>query len=321
MITQDQYETFRDNINALIQEYREKFSVPVITDSKEYEETYRKRLLGMSRELRSMIDHVSGIVLNEFGRPSLLDAKEKAFIILVKEIMKLSNRRMAYEMPLFGITEEISYKTVERLYSDPLVIMILNNIFIETLRKKEMGKCDAVGDGTGYSLTVTKHYRSMREKQGESVKRGQFVYSFALMDLSTRMYIGYAVSLRSEKDAYSRAIDMISKLRIDLASIRLDRYYSGQSILDDFSENTRIFIIPKKNSRIRGPRAWRDMILRFMNDPIAYLREYFKRNNSEAGFSSDKRSTGHMIFQKRKDRIETSGFCKGLLHNLMLVNG
>ena len=126
MITQDQYETFRDNINTLIQEYREKFSVPVITDSKEYEETYRKRLLGMSRELRSMIDHASSIAINEYGRPSLLDAKEKAFIILVKEIMKLSNRRMAYEMPLFGIGRIISYKTVERLYSDPLVIMILD---------------------------------------------------------------------------------------------------------------------------------------------------------------------------------------------------
>ena len=228
MITKDQYETFRDNINTLIQEYREKFSVPVITDSRKYEETYRKRLLGMSLELRSMIDHASSIAINEYGRPSLLDAKEKAFIILVKEIIKLSNRRMAYEMPLFGIGRIISYKTVERLYSDPLVIMILNNLFIETVRKKEMGKCDAAGDGTGYSLTVTKHYRSMREKHGESVKKGQFVYSFALMDLNTRMYIGYAVSMKSEKEAYRKAIDMISKLRIDLSSIRLDRLYSGE---------------------------------------------------------------------------------------------
>ena len=89
MITQDQYETFRDNINALIQNYREKFSVPVITDSKEYEATYRKKLLGMSREFRSMIDHVSDIVVNEFGQQSLLDAKEKAFITLVKEKMLL----------------------------------------------------------------------------------------------------------------------------------------------------------------------------------------------------------------------------------------
>ena len=137
MITQDQYETFRDNINALIQEYR-----------------------------------------------------EKVFIILTKEIMKLSNRRMVYELPLFGIDLPISYKTVERLYSDPLVIMMLNNLFVETLRKKDVGKCDAVGDGTGYSLTVAKHYRSIREKIGESVKKGPFVYSFALMDLNTRMYIG-----------------------------------------------------------------------------------------------------------------------------------
>jgi transposase len=37
-----------------------------------------------------------------FGMPSLLNAKEKAFIILTKEIMRLGNRRMAYEFPLFG---------------------------------------------------------------------------------------------------------------------------------------------------------------------------------------------------------------------------
>jgi transposase len=117
-----------------------------------------------------------------------------------------------------------------------------------------------------------------------------------------------------------KALEIIGGLRIDLESIRLDRCYSGQSILDYFSENTRIFIIPKKNSRIMGPWAWRHVILRFMNDPIPYLMEYFKRSNSEAGFSSDKRSTGHIIFQRRKDRIETSGFCSELLYNLMLVN-
>ena len=64
--------------------------------------------------------------------------------------MKLSNRRMTYELPLYGIDRVISYKTVERLYSDPLVIMIMNNVFIETLRKEEIGRCDAVGDCTGH---------------------------------------------------------------------------------------------------------------------------------------------------------------------------
>jgi transposase len=74
--------------------------------------------------------------VDEFGSPSLLDTNHKAFIILVKEIMKISNLRMAFELPLSGIERTISYKTVERLHSDPLVIMILNNLFNEFLRKK-----------------------------------------------------------------------------------------------------------------------------------------------------------------------------------------
>lgn len=321
MITRSQYEEFRDSIDALIREYRDKFSVPVITDWKAYERTYRIRMTGMSRELRGMIDHASGMVVDEFVRPSLPDAKEKVFILLTKEITRMSNRRMAYSLPVFGIEKIISYKTIERLYSDPLVIMILNNLFMETLSRKGISSCDAIGNGTVYSLTVTKHYRSLRQTKGESVKKGQFVYSFALMDLKTRMYVGYAISMKSEKDACLRALDMIRDMGIGLNSIRLDRYYSGQSILDDFGENTRIFIISKKNSRIRGRKGWRDMIRRFMDDPMEYLREYFRRSNSESGFSADKRATGHMISQKRNDRIETSGFCKGLLHNLMLLHG
>ncbi|OWP57127.1 MAG: hypothetical protein B2I17_02500 [Thermoplasmatales archaeon B_DKE] len=92
---------------------------------------------------------------------------------------------------------------------------------------------------------------------------------------------------------------MISELGIHLSSVRPDKYYSGQSILDDFSENTRIFTIPKRNSRIRGKKGWRDIIASFMNDPMEFLKEYFKRNNSESGFSSDKRTTGWRILQRR----------------------
>ncbi|MEM3192458.1 MAG: hypothetical protein QW292_10310 [Candidatus Parvarchaeota archaeon] len=61
---------------------------------------------------------------------------------------------------------------------------------------------------------------------------------------------------------------------MDLKSVRLDKYYSGQSILEDFNENTRIFIIPKSNSRISGKKVWRDIIRKFINDPMNYLREY-----------------------------------------------
>ena len=320
-ITQLDYEYFRDSIEELISRYREEFSIPVTTNWRDYEFFYRQRMKGMALEFRAMIDESSSFVVEEFGRPSLLEAREKVFIILVKEIFRLSNRKAAYLLPLLGISKDISYKTIERLYSDPLVLIILNNLFMNSLKRKGVASVDASGDGTGYSLTVTKHYRSLRERNGETVKEGKFVYSFALMDLETRMYVGYAVSVKSEKDAYHKALEMIGKMRIDLKSIRLDKYYSGQSILEDFNENTMIFLIPESNSRIRGRRNWREIIRRFMDDPMNYLREYFKRNASESGFSSDKRAMGGLIYQRRKDRKETSGFCKGLIHNLMLLHG
>ena len=205
-ITQLDYEYFRDSIEELMSRYREEFSIPVTTNWRDYEFFYRQRMKGMALEFRAMIDESSSFVVEEFGRPSLLEAREKVFIILVKEIFRLSNRKAAYLLPLLGISKDISYKTVERLYSDPLVLMILNNLFISLIRRKGISSADTSGDGTGYSLTVTKHYRSLRERNGELVKEGKFVYSFALMDLSTRMYVGYAVSVKSEMDAYHKAL-------------------------------------------------------------------------------------------------------------------
>ena len=267
-ITQRRYDDFKNSIDDLLSQYREMFSIPVVTDWKDYEFFYKERMKGMALELRAMIDESSSVFVDEFGRNPLLEAKEKVFVVLVKEIFRLSNRKAAYLLPLLGIGKEISYKTVERLYSDPLVIMILNNLFLNSLKRKGIASVDASGDGTGYSLTVTKHYRSLRERNGETVKEGKFVYSFALMDLETRMYVGYAVSVKSEMDAYRKALEMIGKMRIDLKTLRLDKYYSGQSILEDFNENTMIFLIPESNSRIRGRRNWREIIRRFMDDPI-----------------------------------------------------
>lgn len=186
--------------------------------------------------------------------------------------------------------------------------------YLPSICGRGISTVDASGDGTGYSPSMTSHHRSILEREGESVKEGGSVHSSALMDPSTRMYVGYAISPRSGKDAYHRAPDMIAEMRIDPRSARPDRYHSGRSILDDLGEGTGI-------SRIRGRKGWRGIVRRFMDDPIAYLEECFRRNNSEAGFSAGKRSLGGIMTGRRSDRIETSGFCKGLIHNLMLMNG
>ena len=68
-------------------------------------------------------------------------------------------------------------------------MMILSNLLVASVKRKGIDTAETSGDGTGYSLTVTKHYCSIRERGGDSFKEGSFIYSFALMYPSTRIYL------------------------------------------------------------------------------------------------------------------------------------
>lgn len=79
---------------------------------------------------------------------------------------------MASTLAVFSLLSgiDVSYKTVERLYSDPEVEMAIHNLHILVLKKKGVNDVDACGDGTGYSLTIRKHYASetgKKERQSE----------------------------------------------------------------------------------------------------------------------------------------------------------
>ena len=143
-------------------------------------------------------------------------------LILVKELTEKGNRKTANLMDLFSflVGIDLSYKSVERLYSDDKVILALHNLFILTLQKRGINKIDTCGDATGYSLTITKHYSSYaqklkdKSKSQEDLKKKSFVYKFALMDLSTKMYVCYGSSLKSEKEDFGKAIQILSKINL-----------------------------------------------------------------------------------------------------------
>ena len=64
-------------------------------------------------------------------------------------------------------------------------------------------------------------------QQTKKHKRKLFAYMFAIMDLKTRMYIAFGSSIKSEKDAFDRAMMMLSHIDVDIDTARLDRYYSN----------------------------------------------------------------------------------------------
>lgn len=181
-------------------------------------------------------------------------------------------------------------------------------------------------------MTVKKHYASeaqklkdrMKENFGEKRtekerKKKQFVYSFNLIDIKTRMYIGCGTSFKSEKEAYHRATEMIQKTGVKINSIRLDKYYSNQSDIDYCKNNfgdAKIYLIPKNNATIKGSQEWKSMLKRFIEDMKTYLKEYYHRNQSESGIAEDKKRIGQQLGQKREDRLDTANFLTLMWHNL-----
>jgi len=115
--------------------------------------------------------------------------------------------------------------------------------------------------------------------------------------------------MKSEKEAFINAMNLAGETGIKIKTIRLDKYYSNQSTARFFGKQTKLYIIPKKNSTIHGSPEWKQTLKHFVNETISYLHEYFKRNLSESAFSADKRLTNWKIWQKRDDRIRTALMC------------
>ena len=101
-----------------------------------------------------------------------------------------------------------------------------------------------------------------------------------------------------------------------LKSVRLDKYFSESSYVSLFDKDTEVYVIPKKDATLNGSQKWKDTMREFVTDTYQYLKEYYKRENSEAGFSADKKLFGWEIAQRREDRIDSALFCTDLWHNI-----
>lgn len=281
-----------------------------------WERKRAKKVIEKVRNLGPFISEAASMVsvAVSCGRPKLFGLVERTMIFLQVLFINNSNRYCEIALEFFQPfnSHRINYKYIERLYSDELVKIVLHNVFFRLLHLEGISGKFA-GDGTGYSLTVTMHYRTNPKKRTKDYK-----YVFRLIDLETGMYVGFGYSKKSEMDAFSQAMKMVKDSGITIDSITLDKYYSSRKVLKLFGKKTTAFLIPKKNMAKMGTQ-WVKILKRIAEDPIQYLKDYFQRNLSEAGFSADKRRSGGVIRQKREDRQEMAMFAIALLHNIFMV--
>jgi transposase len=312
---------------------------PKKRDWRTYERQFALRMKTAVNELDPLIRQaVSAIhMVHGPGHPHALTLEQRVKLLLIKQLAGESNRMFANMLALYSMLSgiDVSYKTVERLYSEEEVQLAVHNLHVLILGRKNVDGSDATGDGTGYSLTVKKNYESHAQKlkdlakenppgdgkEGKTEntsgkhKRSLFAYSFALMDIGTRMYIAFGSSMKSEKEAFDRAMTLLSSLDIELSSICLDRYYSSPSYADRFGD-ARVYIIPKSNATLNGSLKWKHTMRDFVENTMPYLEQYHRRSNSESCFSADKKMLGWNIAQRREDRIDHALFCTGIWHNL-----
>lgn len=248
------------------------------------------------------------------GRPKEVDLVQRTMLFLFARVMDKSNRDVEELLelfaPLFGV--KVNYKYIERLYSDEEVKLVLHNLLILLLQSENVSG-DLSGDGTGYSLAITNHYRTSPKKEGKLYR-----YVFRFIDLKSGMYVGLGYSNTSEMEAFHKAMAMVKNLGITVDSISLDRYYSSRKVIRVFGLKTAIYLIPKKNLTNIG-FDWSRIIRNILANPRVFLKRYFKRNLSESGFSADKRRFGWLIRQRREDRREMATFAIGVLHNVFTV--
>ncbi|MBI5036075.1 ISNCY family transposase [Candidatus Micrarchaeota archaeon] len=335
-------------LDDIIEEYKAN-SVEKKRDWRTYELQLAERIRFAMRQLDPLIDEAIGkitIVRGESrGRKPELSVKQKTSLLLLKHLFGKSNREMSLMLVVFSLLSDIdvSYKTVERLYSDPEVLMVLHNMHVLMMKKRNVTNPDCTGDGTGYSLSITTHYATEAQKlkdkakenepqapvsientgdvkdasEKEAKKRKRSAFAFMFMDLRTRMYVGFGSSFKSEKQAFLKALAMAHETGMN--SIRMDKYYSAQTYATLMSENfpdIKLYFIPKSNATIEGPWSWKRMLYDFVNATPNYLHAYFGREQSESGIGEDKNRVGWTIAQRRDDRIDTAVFCTGTWHNL-----
>ena len=305
-------------------------------DWRTYEQQFSHRIKTAMKELDPLIEEAVSTIHTHHGpgHPFDLKFEERVKLLLIKQLVGESNRMFSNMLTIFSMLSgiDVSYKSVERLYSDQEVILAIHNLHTLVLKNRGVDSSDATGDGTGYSLTIKKNYESYAQRLKDRAKennepedggrssgrRRLFAYSFFIMDLKTRMYVAFGSSMKSERDAYDRALGMLKSTGISLNSLRLDRYYSSPSYVDEL-KGTKMFLIPKRNATLNGSAKWKSLMKEFLLETMPYLEQYHKRSNSESGFSADKKMLGWNVAQRRDDRIDNAIFCTGLWHNLFNI--
>ncbi|MEA1904291.1 MAG: transposase [Candidatus Hadarchaeota archaeon] len=256
------------------------------------------------------------------GRPSHPPG-DLAKAVLMQQYFGVGNRTAAGLVLLFkeklGIRRAFSYKTIERAYEDPLVILVLREIFGMTQEPLRDMEVNFSIDGTGVPTSMKqnwgrdkgngkerKSYEKMIAMVGTTYK---LISAVAFPDPPTANESPYLAPLLRRTAANYSSIEAV---RADAAFLSRDNC----SLIDELGAAPRIY--PKEGIALkrRGSWAWTEMLLNFIENPQRWLRSYHLRSISEAAFSTYKRDFPAPLRKRILRRRKGEAFARACDYNL-----
>lgn len=162
-------------LDDIVEQYKEEHPTTK-RNWRTYEQQVAERLKKAFKELKPLVHEAASTITfvsgETRGAKPILNVEQRTIALLIKHIIGKSNRNMSSMFVIFSLLSDIdvSYKTVERFYSDPEVIAVLYNLHILLLKKKDVKEVDGSGDGTGLSLTIKANYAAHAQKLKDKVK-------------------------------------------------------------------------------------------------------------------------------------------------------
>jgi len=190
----------------------------------------------------------------------------------------------------------LSYKTLERSYSDTMVIALLNEVFFLTQKPTQSLETRFAVDGTCFSATIKANWESAK-KQFLKKPEGRRLFEKTVIACGTTFKIISAFAVASTPYAndspYLKPIlAQIRQLYDDVSLVVADPAFLSRENCESIAKlGAKPRIMPKGNVSLKakGFKAWRDMLIDFTNETESWLRDYHTRSIAETVSSTMKR--------------------------------
>jgi transposase len=251
------------------------------------------------------------------GRPSY-SPFDLAKAVLLQQYFQCSNRVTEGLVELFKeklwIEESFSYKTLERAYEDPLIILILKELFElsqEPTKEKSMSL-----DGSGLPQSLKQNWE--RDKKEGSTK--DYLKLIASFGSETKLICSFTlVEGTANESPYFQPLVQQAFEHHPIELVTADSAFLSRancSMVESIGAKPRIY--PKKNVTLKkkGSKAWAEMLLSFIEDSQQWLEEYHKRSIAESCNSSFKRFFTKPLMKRIDLRKKEEAYARVCDYNL-----